>query len=105
MIAIAIAWFLLGLLLLALGGDSIVKAVSGLAQRFGASPFTAGLLLLSYMPRASRASLRLMPLLFLLLLPLGLTLGLTEGCCCCGGNEIENSLEVNVNILVYALLH
>lgn len=46
MIAIAIAWFLLGLLLLALGGDSIVKAVSGLAQRFGASPFTAGLLLL-----------------------------------------------------------
>ena len=37
---------LLGLLLLALGGDSIVKAVSGLAQRFGASPFTAGLLLL-----------------------------------------------------------
>ena len=47
MIAIAIAWFLLGLLLLALGGDSIVKAVSGLAQRFGASPFTAGLLLLA----------------------------------------------------------
>ncbi|HGM6068250.1 TPA: sodium:calcium antiporter [Stenotrophomonas maltophilia] len=46
MIAIAIAWFLLGLLLLALGGDSIVKAVSGLAQRFGAGPFTAGLLLL-----------------------------------------------------------
>jgi len=29
----------------------------------------------------------------------------TEGCCCCGGNEIENSLEVNVNIFVYALLH
>ncbi len=29
----------------------------------------------------------------------------TEGCCCCGGNEIDNSLEVNVNILVYALLH
>ena len=29
----------------------------------------------------------------------------TEGCCCCGGNEIANSLEVNVNILVYALLH
>ncbi len=29
----------------------------------------------------------------------------TEGCCCCGGNEITNSLEVNVNILVYALLH
>ncbi len=29
----------------------------------------------------------------------------TQGCCCCGGNEIENSLQVNVNILVYALLH
>ncbi len=29
----------------------------------------------------------------------------TEGCCCCGGNEILNSLEMNVNILVYALLH
>lgn len=29
----------------------------------------------------------------------------TEGCCCCGGNEIKNSLKVNVNILVYALLH
>ncbi len=29
----------------------------------------------------------------------------TEGCCCCGGNEISNSLQVNVNILVYALLH
>lgn len=29
----------------------------------------------------------------------------TEGCCCCGGNEIGNSLETNVNILVYALLY
>ena len=29
----------------------------------------------------------------------------TEGCCCCGGNEISNSHKVNVNILVYALLH
>ena len=29
----------------------------------------------------------------------------TEGCCCCGGNEIENALDVNVNIFVYALLH
>ena len=29
----------------------------------------------------------------------------TEGCCCCGGNEIENSLAVNINIFVYALLH
>jgi hypothetical protein len=29
----------------------------------------------------------------------------TEGCCCCGGNEISNSLDVMVNIFVYALLH
>ena len=29
----------------------------------------------------------------------------SEGCCCCGGNEISNSLEINVNILVYALCH
>ncbi len=29
----------------------------------------------------------------------------TEGCCCCGGNEIRNSLQVNINILVYALIH
>lgn len=29
----------------------------------------------------------------------------SEGCCCCGGNEITNALEINVNILVYALCH
>ena len=29
----------------------------------------------------------------------------TKGCCCCGGNEIENSINVNVNILAYALMH
>lgn len=29
----------------------------------------------------------------------------TEGCCCCGGNEIRNAMDVNVNILAYALLH
>ena len=29
----------------------------------------------------------------------------TEGCCCCGGNEISNSMQVNVNLFVYALLH
>ncbi len=27
-----------------------------------------------------------------------------QGCCCCGGNEITNSIEINVNILAYALL-
>jgi cation:H+ antiporter len=40
--------FLLGLLLLALGGDSIVKGASGLARHFGASPFVAGLLLVAF---------------------------------------------------------
>lgn len=29
----------------------------------------------------------------------------SQGCCCCGGNEITNAEEVNVNILVYSLLH
>jgi cation:H+ antiporter len=44
------AWgyFVLGLVLLALGGDSIVKGASGLAQKFGASPFVAGLLLIAF---------------------------------------------------------
>jgi len=27
-----------------------------------------------------------------------------HGCCCCGGNEILNAQQVNVNILAYALL-
>ena len=44
----ALVLFGLGLLLLALGGDSIVKGASGLAQKFGASPFIAGLLLIAF---------------------------------------------------------
>ncbi|MCM8533671.1 MAG: DUF4159 domain-containing protein [Lentisphaeraceae bacterium] len=28
-----------------------------------------------------------------------------KGCCCCGGNEIKESQQMNVNILTYALLH
>jgi len=28
-----------------------------------------------------------------------------QGCCCCGGNEITNCLDVNVNILGYALMY
>jgi hypothetical protein len=28
----------------------------------------------------------------------------TQGCCCCGGNEITNCVDVNVNILAYALI-
>ena len=27
----------------------------------------------------------------------------TTGCCCCGGNELDNAIEINVNILAYAL--
>ncbi len=44
----ALAFFVIGLILLALGGDSIVKGASGLAQRIGASPFVAGLLLVAF---------------------------------------------------------
>ncbi len=29
----------------------------------------------------------------------------TQGCCCCGGNEITNAIQVNVNILAYALIY
>lgn len=29
----------------------------------------------------------------------------SQGCCCCGGNEITNCLDVNVNILAYALTY
>jgi hypothetical protein len=27
----------------------------------------------------------------------------TQGCCCCGGNEITNAEQINVNILIYSL--
>ena len=27
------------------------------------------------------------------------------GCCCCGGNEIGNARQINVNLLAYALTH
>ncbi len=43
-----IGLFLLGLILLALGGDSIIKGSAGLARRFGASPFVTGLLLVAF---------------------------------------------------------
>jgi hypothetical protein len=29
----------------------------------------------------------------------------TQGCCCCGGNELSHAVEINVNILAYALLY
>jgi len=44
----ALGFFALGLVLLGLGGDSIVKGAAGVAQRFGASPFVAGLLLVAF---------------------------------------------------------
>lgn len=28
-----------------------------------------------------------------------------QGCCCCGGNEIYNAEQINVNILAYALIY
>ena len=54
----AALWFVAGLVLLALGGDSIVKGASGLAQRIGASPFIAGLLLVAYTALAFIRALR-----------------------------------------------
>ena len=29
----------------------------------------------------------------------------TQGCCCCGGNEIVNAIEINVNTLAYAVTY
>jgi hypothetical protein len=29
----------------------------------------------------------------------------SHGCCCCGGNELGNCVQINVNILAYALTH
>ena len=29
----------------------------------------------------------------------------TDGCCCCGGDEIQNAVKINANILAYSLLH
>ena len=44
----AIGLFVLGLVLLALGGDSIVKGAAGLARRLGLTPFTTGLVLVAF---------------------------------------------------------
>src|SRR4249919_2838027 len=44
----AMAMFALGLLLLLLGGDSLLKGSAGLAQRLGLSPFASGLLLVAF---------------------------------------------------------
>ncbi|MBX3712047.1 MAG: sodium:calcium antiporter [Lysobacter sp.] len=45
---LAIGWCALALLLLALGGDSVLKGASGMARRFGLSPFATGLLLVAF---------------------------------------------------------
>ena len=29
----------------------------------------------------------------------------TSGCCCCGGNEFVNAIDINVNVLAYALTY
>lgn len=44
----AIGMFVLGLFLLLLGGDSVIKGAAGLAQRLGLSQFTAGLVLVAF---------------------------------------------------------
>ena len=44
----ALGLFVLGLVLLALGGDSLVKGASGLARRGGVSPFVTGLVLVAF---------------------------------------------------------
>lgn len=44
----ALFYFAAGIVLLALGGDSLVKAASGLARRAGLSPFVTGLVLVAF---------------------------------------------------------
>lgn len=44
----SIGYFALGLVLILFGGDSLLRGLSGLAQRFGFSPFAAGLLIIAF---------------------------------------------------------
>ena len=44
----ALFYFAVGIVLLALGGDSVVKSASGLARRAGLSPFVTGLVLVAF---------------------------------------------------------
>jgi len=44
----ALAWCVLALLMLALGGDSVLKGASGLARRFAMPPFVAGMALVAF---------------------------------------------------------
>jgi len=43
-----IGMFVLGVFLLLLGGDSVIRGAAGLGQRLGLSPFSAGLLLVAF---------------------------------------------------------
>jgi len=44
----ALFYFAAGLFLLALGGDSVIKAAAGIARRVGISPFVTGLVLVAF---------------------------------------------------------
>src|SRR4249919_399015 len=44
----SIGYFALGLVLILFGGDSLLRGLSGLAQRFGFSPFVAGPLIIAF---------------------------------------------------------
>lgn len=44
----ALFYFAAGLFLLALGGDSVIKAAAGIARRAGISPFVTGLVLVAF---------------------------------------------------------
>jgi len=44
----SIGYFALGLLLILLGGDSMLRGLAGLAQRFGMSAFATGMLLIAF---------------------------------------------------------
>jgi cation:H+ antiporter len=59
----AVGLFVLGLALLALGGDSIVKGASGIAQRFGFTPFVTGLVLVAFATSLPELAVNLMAVL------------------------------------------
>ncbi|MBP8177618.1 MAG: sodium:calcium antiporter, partial [Xanthomonadales bacterium] len=46
--ALQLGWFVLGLLVLGLGADVFVRGASGLAVRFGISPFVVGLVIVGF---------------------------------------------------------
>src|SRR3546814_9649379 len=58
-VAMELGQFALGLLLLVLGADSFVRGASGLAIRFGISPFVVGLVLVGLGTSAPELSVNL----------------------------------------------